>query len=256
MVAHPFTESTGNKVVSVALSLLSLLVCYGVLVYYGERSWEAGLLDAGVSVGVLLVVGYGLWFMLSFMRVWQAQWVVNILVQCLCHGLSYTALAFGGMEDPEFFIHSLPMRFLLGVQGVNMLMMYYLHYWEKSEWLSRRVEGGGVEEVEACLRISVKEGATIHILKVEDIYCLQAGGDYVTVFTSGGQYLKEQTLKYYEAHLPEYFVRIHRSTIVNTNYIFRVELMGKDTYVVKLKNGVKLKASAGGHRLLRERLGM
>lgn len=245
------------------MMVFSLSVAWGVLVYYGRRSWEAALLDAGTSVVVLYAVGYGLWFLLSFMRVWQAQWLINLLIQCLCHGSAYAVLAFAGMEEPEFFIYSLPLRFLVGVQFVNILMMYYLHYWEKSEWGSEREElkkrlrvQHPRSETGDCHRISVKDGATIHIIRVDDIFCLQAGGDYVTLFTPGGQYLKEQTLKYYEMHLPSYFVRIHRSTIVNTNYIFRVELFGKDNYVVKLKNGTTLKASAAGHRLLRERLAL
>ncbi|MDR3129515.1 MAG: LytTR family transcriptional regulator DNA-binding domain-containing protein [Tannerellaceae bacterium] len=276
MPAHPLTVSTGNKVAAVTMTVLSLSVSWGVLVYYGQRTGEAALIDAGTSVIVLFAIGYGLWFMLSFMRVWQAQWLINILIQCLCHGSSYTALAFAQMEDPEFFIYSLPLRFLLGVQFVNMLMKYYLYYWEKSEWgterdeLKRRLRAQDIpapspakavtpvprNETGDCRRISVKDGATIHIIKVDDIFCLQAGGDYVTIFTPTGQYLKEQTLKYFEIHLPAYFVRIHRSTIVNTNYIFRVELFGKDNYVVKLKNGMTLKASTTGHRLLRERLAL
>ncbi|MDR3127207.1 MAG: LytTR family transcriptional regulator DNA-binding domain-containing protein [Tannerellaceae bacterium] len=264
MTAHPLTVSTGNKVAAVTMTALSVAVSWGVLVYYGQRAWDVALIDAGMSVIVLCGVGYGLWFMLSFMRVWQAQWLINILIQCLCHGSAYVALSFARMEDPEFFIYSLPLRFLLGVQFVNMLMMYYLYYWEKSERVAERdelkrrlrVQSTPRSETGECRRISVKDGATIHIIKVDDIFCLQAGGDYVTIFTPTGQYLKEQTLKYFEVHLPMYFVRIHRSTIVNTNYIFRVELFGKDNYVVKLKNGMTLKASATGHRLLRERLAL
>lgn len=46
--------------------------------------------------------------------------------------------------------------------------------------------------------------------------------------TPAGEYIKEQTMKYFEAHLPvDNFVRIHRSTIVNVTQISRVELFGK-----------------------------
>ncbi|KAA6331588.1 hypothetical protein EZS27_019812, partial [termite gut metagenome] len=50
------------------------------------------------------------------------------------------------------------------------------------------------------------------------------------------------------------FARIHRSCIVNTNRITRIELFGKDKYNVWLKNGDKLRASIGGYKLLKERL--
>lgn len=85
-------------------------------------------------------------------------------------------------------------------------------------------------------RVSVKDGSRIHIIHLEELLYLQAGGDYVTIFTPDGQYVKEQTMKYFETHLPPaLFVRIHRSCIVNTEQILRVELFGKENYQVRLK---------------------
>ena len=106
-------------------------------------------------------------------------------------------------------------------------------------------------------RISVKDGARIHIIDLEEIFYLQASGDYVTIFTTTGQYLKEQTMKYFEQSLPSpAFVRIHRSTIVHTAQIARIELFGKETYQVRLKNGVTLRASHSGYKLLKEKLAL
>ena len=106
-------------------------------------------------------------------------------------------------------------------------------------------------------RISVKDGARIHIIPIKEIFYLQACGDYVTLFTTSGQHVKEQTMKYFERSLPSpEFVRIHRSYIVNTEQILRVELFGKETYQLLLKNGVKLRVSLSGYRLLKERLGI
>jgi DNA-binding LytR/AlgR family response regulator len=64
-------------------------------------------------------------------------------------------------------------------------------------------------------------------------------------------------MKYFDSHLPPaVFVRIHRSTIVNANHIMRVELFGKESYRVRLKNGASLRASIAGYKLLKERLGL
>ena len=71
------------------------------------------------------------------------------------------------------------------------------------------------------------------------------------------EYIKEQTMKYLETHLPaDNFVRIHRSSIVNITQISRLELFGKETYQLILKNGVKLRVSLTGYRLLKDRLGI
>ena len=64
-------------------------------------------------------------------------------------------------------------------------------------------------------------------------------------------------MKYFEQSLPSpSFVRIHRSTIVHTTQIARIELFGKETYQVRLKNGVTLRASHSGYKLLKEKLAL
>ena len=106
-------------------------------------------------------------------------------------------------------------------------------------------------------RISVKDGTRIHIIPIKEIFYLQACGDYVTLFTTSGQHVKEQTMKYFERSLPSpEFVRIHRSYIVNTEQILGVELFGKETYRVRLKDGTYLRASSAGYKLLKERLSL
>ena len=106
-------------------------------------------------------------------------------------------------------------------------------------------------------RITVKDGSRIHLVKADELIYIQACGDYVMLITPTGEYLKEQTMKYFETHLsPDTFVRVHRSTIVNVTQISRVELFGKETYQLLLKNGVKLRVSLSGYRLLKERLGI
>ena len=113
------------------------------------------------------------------------------------------------------------------------------------------------EQQEYIDRVTIKDGSRIHLVKVEDILYIQACGDYTTLITPTGEHIKEQTMKYFETHLPpNNFVRIHRSTIVNVAQISRVELFGKETYQVLLKNGVKLRVSLTGYRLLKERLGL
>lgn len=64
-------------------------------------------------------------------------------------------------------------------------------------------------------------------------------------------------MKYFEAHLPaSQFVRIHRSCIINAEQIMRIELFGKESYQVRLKNGASLRGSNAGYKLLKERLAL
>jgi two-component system LytT family response regulator len=61
-------------------------------------------------------------------------------------------------------------------------------------------------------------------------------------------------MKYFEENLPEHdFIRIHRSHIINLSQIASVELYEKETHLVIMKNGARLRASAEGYKRLRER---
>jgi two-component system LytT family response regulator len=110
-------------------------------------------------------------------------------------------------------------------------------------------------QAEILSRIAVKTGTKVQLIPVEDIICIEADGDYVKIVTKEKYYLKEKPLKYYETHLnPDIFVRIHRSSIVNITGIDRIEYYDKETHIVFLKNGLKLRASSGGYKHLKSKL--
>lgn len=109
-------------------------------------------------------------------------------------------------------------------------------------------------KIETIDKITVKSGSNINIINVTDLLYIQAEGDYVILYTSATRYIKEDTMKHIEEQLPPYFIRIHRSCILNTNYISRIELYEKQNYKITLKTGQQLKASVTGYKLLKEKL--
>lgn len=112
------------------------------------------------------------------------------------------------------------------------------------------------ERKDVVSRIAVKTGNKIHILSVDKVKYFEAMDDYVKLHTDAGSYLKQNTMKYYEHHLPQGdFLRIHRSYIVRLKEIASVELMGKDSHVAKLHDGTQLKVSRAGYTRLKEELG-
>ena len=112
-------------------------------------------------------------------------------------------------------------------------------------------------ENEMLERIAVKSGQKIHVIMVPEIIYLQADGDYVHIYTMTGKYLKEQTMKYFDEHLPSnQFVRVHRSCIVNVESISRIELYEKQNQQLTLKNGHQIKVSQAGYKLLRLQLNL
>jgi DNA-binding LytR/AlgR family response regulator len=113
------------------------------------------------------------------------------------------------------------------------------------------------EELEKLERIVVRTGQKIDMITIPEVVYFQAEGDYVRIFTDSGKFLKEDTIKFYQARLSETeFVRVHRSYLVNVSKILRIELYEKQTQMLSLSNGDKLKISASGYKRLREVLGL
>ena len=105
-------------------------------------------------------------------------------------------------------------------------------------------------------RMTVRSGQKIKIIPIGDILYIKADGDYISIRTAEGSWLKEQTMKYTEDRLPiADFVRIHRSYIVNIRQIIRIERYGEKQLIV-LNNNEKIKISAARYRTLKQILGI
>jgi two-component system LytT family response regulator len=106
-------------------------------------------------------------------------------------------------------------------------------------------------------RIVVKDGNKIKIIPVNQIHYLEAADDYVKIVTKEGTFLKKRTMSFFETSLALYqFVRIHRSYIVNTQLITRIDPYEKDSHLVLLSTGAKLQVSRSGYARLKEVLGI
>ena len=106
-------------------------------------------------------------------------------------------------------------------------------------------------------RIVVKDGNKIKIIPVNQIHYLEAADDYVKIVTVEGSFLKKRTMNFFEQSLGIYqFVRIHRSYIVNTQLITRIDAYEKDSHLVLLNTGAKLPVSKSGYTRLKEVLGI
>ena len=177
-----------------------------------------------------------------------------------------TALLMTGVETfalylcfPSLFgayVPSLPVRVFVG--GLFFVVFYLWVFFQH-----RGTEGteGHREDVMSenemskttvIDRITVRNGNKIKIIPIGSIIYIRADGDYISIHTSEGKWLKEQTMKYTEDQLPmDTFVRIHRSYIVNIHHISRIERYGEKQLIV-LHNNEKIKISAARYQLLKQ----
>ena len=106
-------------------------------------------------------------------------------------------------------------------------------------------------------RIVVKSGSTINVIPVDDVIYFEAQDDYVMVYTQGGRFLKQQTMKFFEESLPgKQFIRVHRSYIVRMEKINKLEQYGKESYKVIMDNNQSVPVSRSGYARLKEKLGL
>jgi len=104
-------------------------------------------------------------------------------------------------------------------------------------------------------RIVIKDGPAIHIIPVNDISHMEAQDDYVNIHSRGKAFLKYETLNHLEEVLDErQFCRIHRSYILNINYLKEIQPMSKDSKVAVLNNGQSIPISRTGYNRLKNYL--
>jgi len=235
----------------------------------------SGLLICGISVL--------LWYIIRFTKLNGSS-----LPKCIINHLallSLTLLVLIGTEYLLFYIffsaetfqqlaEIIPFKIVIGILAFMIIIQYYGKQTEIDTVESSSAVGLDEDDSESVLevvvsspetslksdrmdltdKITVKSGSKINIIQISDLLYMQAEGDYVILYTAAARFIKEETMKHLEEQLPDNFLRIHRSCMVNTGFISRIELYEKQRYMVILKTGQKLKASISGYKLLKEKL--
>jgi two-component system LytT family response regulator len=104
-------------------------------------------------------------------------------------------------------------------------------------------------------RLALKERGRVRLINVSDIRWIAAAGVYVTIHTARDEYLHREVLGRLEGQLdPHRFVRIHRSHIVNFDFVHELVQDAHGDYTVVLKDSAPLKVSRMYRSRLEERL--
>lgn len=91
-------------------------------------------------------------------------------------------------------------------------------------------------------RLLVKEQGRMYFVDLSEVQYVEADGNYLTLHTAGGKHIIYDSLTRLETRLdPTRFVRIHRSHIINLDFVREVETHFNGDHVVRLRNGAVLK---------------
>lgn len=104
-------------------------------------------------------------------------------------------------------------------------------------------------------RIAVKGEGRVVFVKAGDIDWVEAADNYVSLHIGKESHLLRETMSSIEARLPKQFMRISRSTIVNTERIKELQPLFHGEYAVILRDGTNLTLSRS-HRSKLQQLGI
>jgi two-component system LytT family response regulator len=97
-------------------------------------------------------------------------------------------------------------------------------------------------------RICVREQSVVHIILAKEILYIEAQEDYININSVKGEYLKNDRLgRVAELFDESVFCRIHRSYLININFLDCIESITKDRRIAVLKNKKKLPISRSGY---------
>ena len=103
-------------------------------------------------------------------------------------------------------------------------------------------------------RILIRDAGRIVPVAVREIERIAADGDYAAVRTRGKTFLVSLPLGDFESRLdPVYFVRVHRSHIVNLDFVEALDPLDNSQLLVRMKDGARIAASRTASKRLRER---
>lgn len=95
-------------------------------------------------------------------------------------------------------------------------------------------------------RLVIKSGARMLFLQPEKIEWVEAEKDYVRLHVGKETHLVRETMNSFEKKLESrHFVRVHRSTIVNLDFVKEMKPLPSGEYDIMMRDGTPLRLSRG-----------
>jgi two-component system LytT family response regulator len=120
---------------------------------------------------------------------------------------------------------------------------------------SDRVSGGAAPSGRCLTRIAVKNGGRAFFVRADEVDWIEAADNYIRLHVGAATHLVRESLRTLEGKLdPRFFLRVHRSAIVNVDAIRELQPWFHGDHVVILRSGARLTCSRRYDERLRQML--
>ena len=261
---NPFLQNRATTIAA-AVTLAAIAACYSAAFgLLADKSAAALLADGAVFAATFAFECIIIWNIIKYVLrpmvsgyLNQYLMIIGFFVVVSTAGIELATNYLVENENFIAFAKTLPARGLvLALLYAAVVQFYNQRLNADDESDAEPTAEPSSAPTEVIDKITVRSGQKISVINIADVNFIKADGDYVSIATETGRWLKEQTMKYYEQNLPTAdFVRVHRSYIVNVAKISKIERYGQQQ-LIELRNGEKIKVSNSGYKALKERLGL
>jgi hypothetical protein len=140
--------------------------------------------------------------------------------------------------------------------GIGLYRLWVVRFQGEARLLAEPDVGPPVEPVEQPERFLVRKLGKEFLLAAREIEWLQAAGNYVNLHVRGRDYPLRATMAGIEARLDaQHFVRVHRSYVINLDFLAEIEPLETGDARLLMRDGVKIPCSRRYRAALRDRFG-
>ena len=220
-------------------------------------AWEPAVWEWSSNLVILALVPAVIAFERRFAltwNTWRANWrwhvmasvafsVVHVLAMVGLRKLAYASQGstydFGNWPAELFYEYLKDFRAYFGILlFLAMYRLLLLRLQGEASLLAAPDDGPPVEPIDRPERFLVRTLGKEFLLPAAEVEWLQAWGNYVNLRVRGHDYPLRSTMAAVEARLdPTRFVRVHRSYIMNLDYLQQIEPLDSGDARAKMRDG-------------------